>query len=189
MSFVTCVDIWTAICSAAKVRLAWYTMIHHDIPCNYCRGISYIPMNHGIGNWKTICLFSRPGMHISPKRLRALWETTSRTARTTHCVDEWVLCFSWSLVRSGQRSPYGLPTWVRRWGRPERITGEGTVNLFLLAGCPRGARTDWTWKGQNSEAGAAASLATRTYASCADVEDLYISLSFWMEGMLQLFQL
>lgn len=59
VSFVTCVDIWTAICSAAKVRLAWYTMIYRVIKmiASFHPWISCIPMNHGIGNGKQFVCF------------------------------------------------------------------------------------------------------------------------------------
>ena len=42
-------------------------------------------------------------------------------------------------------------------GTRKNHRSHGTVNL-VFAGCPRGARTDWTWKSQNSEAGAAEEL-------------------------------
>ncbi len=96
VSFVTCVDIWTAICQF--VLLKWDdSMIHCVIrwlqQVSTSLSISCIPMNHGIK--KEFVPFSRLGMHISLKRLRALCETTSRTAsRTTHCVDEWYFFFS-----------------------------------------------------------------------------------------------
>lgn len=82
--------------------------------------ISCIPMNHGIGNGKKQFVFSRLGMRISLKRLRALWETTSRTARTTHRVDDWYSVLAGASSGVARGAPMAYQHGWEGGGRPER---------------------------------------------------------------------